>query len=282
MFASVLPAVSFRPEVKRPIMRTPGITSFITLPLLLASFATAQTRSMPPDYAGVQIHVGGIFVTPVPSAPFSADVTILSHQKLTDGSEVIRTTTNHIARDSQGRIYNESRALMPTSFKGEPRLTSAHIFDPITLHNIFYNPQLRVARDSVMPASQAARQPRTPPVPGPSVTPNGPAITVTSLGQQIVDGTMLVGTLKQRTVPAPASSTGAPVTITDEYWYSPDLFVYLIVKHNDPRTGEQIVAVTHIDRAEPPASRFQVPDGYKIVDETPPPPPTSIANPASR
>jgi hypothetical protein len=101
--------------------------------------------------------------------------------------------------------------------------------------------------------------------------PGGPAITQTSLGEQIVDTTTLTGTLKQRTVPAPASSTGQPIIITDEYWYSPDLFVYLIIKHNDPRTGEQIVAVTHIDRAEPPAARFLVPDGYKIVDETPPP-----------
>ena len=252
-------------------MSTPGITSFAPLvTLLVALAATAQTPSMPPDYAGVQTHVPGVFVTPVPSAPFSADVTILTHQKLPDGSETIRTTINHIARDSQGRIYNESRALVPTTFHGEPRLTSAHIFDPITLHNIFYNPQLHLARDSVMPASQAARQPRTPPVPGPSVSPNGPTITVPSLGQQVVDDTILLGTLKQRTVAAPASSTGAPVTITDEYWYSPDLFVYLIVKHNDPRTGEQIVAVTHISRAEPPVSRFQVPDGYKIVDETPP------------
>jgi hypothetical protein len=48
--------------------------------------------------------------------------------------------------------------------------------------------------------------------------------------------------------------------------------VYLIVKHDDPRTGEQIVAVTHIDRHEPPRERFEVPAGYKIVDETPPPP----------
>jgi len=224
---------------------------------------------MPPDYAGVQTHVPGIFVTPVPNSPFSADVTILSHQKLPDGSEVIRTTTNHIARDSQGRIYNESRALMPTSFKGEPRLTSAHIYDPTTLHNIFYNPQLRLARDSILPANRAV--PRTPPVPGPRAVPGGPQITQTSLGQQTIDTTILTGTLKQRTIPAPASTTGQPVTITDEYWYSPDLFVYLIIKHNDPRTGEQIVAVTHIDRTEPAAARFQVPEGYKIVDETPPP-----------
>jgi hypothetical protein len=115
-------------------------------------------------------------------------------------------------------------------------------------------------------------------VPGP----RGPQVTETSLGQQTIDNTILVGTLKQRTVPAPASSTGEPVTITDEYWYSPDLFVYLIVKHNDPRTGEQIVVVTHIDRTEPPAARFVVPEGYKVVDETPPAGAPAVTPPGAR
>jgi hypothetical protein len=44
----------------------------------------------------------------------------------------------------------------------------------------------------------------------------------------------------------------------------------MIIKHNDPRTGEQIVAVADIDRHEPNASVFTIPASYKIVDETPP------------
>jgi hypothetical protein len=43
----------------------------------------------------------------------------------------------------------------------------------------------------------------------------------------------------------------------------------MLVKHNDPRTGEQTVTVTHVNRAEPDQTMFQVPSGYKIVDETP-------------
>jgi hypothetical protein len=196
---------------------------------------------MPPDYAGVQIHIPGVYVTPVPNAPFSADVTILSHQKLTDGTEVIRTTINHIARDSQGRIYNERRRLVPTNFRGEPFLLEAHIFDPLTRLNTFYQPAARLARQVTLPPPIAARQMPT---------------------------------------DASASGTGQPITITDQYWYAPDLSVYLIVKHDDPRAGEQIVVVTHIDRHEPSASRFQVPDGFKIVDETPPPRQPAPASPA--
>lgn len=67
------------------------------------------------------------------------------------------------------------------------------------------------------------------------------------------------------------SGTGHDIVIVDEYWYSPDLSIYMIIKHNDPRTGEQLVAVSSVDRHEPDASVFAVPSNYKIVDETPPP-----------
>jgi hypothetical protein len=270
-------------------MRASRIALLAALPLVLVLSSAAQTPPMPPDYAGVQVHIPGVYVTPVPNAPFSADVTILSHQKLPDGTEHIQTTINHIARDSQGRIYNERRRLVPTSFRGEPLLLEAHVFDPQSRVNIFYEPAARLAREITLPLPVAARQmPTQAPLPnfgatGPGVNtlPNmgaprpgvaGPSrITQTDLGEQLVDNTILSGTQKQRTIDASASGTGQPVTITDQYWYAPDLSVYLIVKHDDPRTGEQIVAVTHIDRHEPSMQRFQVPEGFKIVDETPPP-----------
>jgi hypothetical protein len=80
----------------------------------------------------------------------------------------------------------------------------------------------------------------------------------------------LSGLRKTRVIAAAASGTGQTVTITDDYWYSPELSVYMIIRHDDPRSGEQIVAVTHVQRGEPEAGLLQVPDGYKLVDETPP------------
>ena len=68
------------------------------------------------------------------------------------------------------------------------------------------------------------------------------------------------------------SGTGKPVVITDDYWYAPQLFVYLMIRHDDPRTGEQMVAVSEIDRRDPDSTLFNVPPEYKVVDETPPPP----------
>src|ERR1035437_4626829 len=131
--------------------RIPWNASALLGALLTCSIATAQTAPptpMPPDYTGVQVHIPGVYITPVPYAPFSADVQILSHQKLPDGTEIIRMTINHIARDSSGRFYNESRLLVPTTFKGDPSLTSARIYDPSTRLDIVYNPQVRLARET--------------------------------------------------------------------------------------------------------------------------------------
>jgi hypothetical protein len=83
-----------------------------------------------------------------------------------------------------------------------------------------------------------------------------------------MNGMELQGIRKQRTIPAEMSGTGKPVVITDDYWYSPDLAIYMTIRHDDPRTGEQLVVVTHVQRTEPSAETFVVPPEYKLVDET--------------
>ena len=236
----------------------------ITLPAL--SSQTPQAP-MPHDYFGPQIHIDGVWVTPIAGAPFTATVQIVSHSKLPDGTEHIVKTENTIARSASGRIRNERCVLVPASFSGKPRLLSAHIYDPNTRINIYTDTASHIARQTVLP------QPlRTPPVLAPPAqqrTP--PGVTETPLGDQTLDGVQLTGKRKTHIIPADRSGTGQPVTITDDYWYSPDLSIYLIIRHDDPRTGEQLVAVTHIERGEPAAGLLTVPDDYKVVDETPPP-----------
>jgi hypothetical protein len=241
-----------------------GLCLLLCLNVISPQLAARAQTPMPPDYRGPQVRIFGIFITPVPYAPFVADVDIISHQKLPDGTEHITMTVNHIARDSGGRIYNERRSLVPTSFRGEPRLLEGHIYDPNTRLNTFFDPLTHIARQAIL------AKPPTPPANSVPGRPD-PSSKVVDLGEQFIDGTRLTGTEKQHIIPAAASGTGQPVTITDQYWYSPDLSVYFVVKHDDPRTGEQIVAVRHIERHEPEAVRLAVPPDYKIVDETPVP-----------
>ncbi|MGI4827555.1 MAG: hypothetical protein ACRYFU_05090 [Janthinobacterium lividum] len=244
---------------------------------MVSAVACAQTLpSAPRGYRGIQVHVEGVFITPVPNAPFTATVEIVSHQKLADGTEHIVMTRNYIARSSSGRIRNERRKLVATGYKGEPRLLLVHLYDPSSRLSIFLDPATRLARETLLSKPLAAPAEQRAPA-----APEKSAGTETDLGTQMLDSVSLQGTRKTRVIPAELSGTGQAVQITDEYWYSPDLSMYMIIKHNDPRTGEQIVAVSAVQRREPTAEEMAVPADYKVVDETPPPRPAALEDPGT-
>jgi len=237
--------------------------------LLLTIGLRAQQPETPrlPDYPGVKTFIPGVFVTPVSGAPFSGTVEILSKQSMPDGSVYTRRTINHIARNSLGVIYNERRKLEPPEFQGESIILSSHIYDPQTRLSTFLTPETHLARQMVLPSPPQAPANSTPDT---AVTPlHAQNLKTQDLGTESVAGLPLHGTRKLRTVPAALSGTGHEITITDEYWYSDDLKVYLVLRHNDPRTGEQFVGIVKVDRLEPAPSTFQIPPSYKIVDETP-------------
>jgi hypothetical protein len=225
--------------------------SILSAPL---AFGQQTTTTTPPAYRGVNVHVDGVFVTPVPNVPFSAVVELESSQVLPDGSTDQKKTFNNIARDASGRIYNERRSLTPVSFNGTPRILLMHIFDPESRLNTFLDPSTHIARQSVF----------TKPMVDPASGSQGE-----DLGSDMMESVEVHGTRTSRTIPAQFSGTGQAIVITDEYWYSADLHLNMLVKHNDPRTGEQTVTVTHLNRSEPDEARFQIPASYKVVDETP-------------
>ncbi|WP_446745424.1 hypothetical protein [Silvibacterium acidisoli] len=237
----------------------------LAVPILLLILLPVSLAQTPPDYRGVSIRAHGVFVTPVPDAPFSATVEIVSKQMVDGSLTVIRTSTAHIARDAAGRIYNEMRAQVPPSFQGEPPLISAHIYDPNTRLSTFLNPQTKLARQILLarPMPQKSPEPDNEPKPGARLE------KVENTGEQTLDGLHLEGVRKTWTVPAAASGTGTSVEIADLYWYSSDLTMYVLIQHDDPRTGEQIVALKDIRRTEPDASLFTIPANYRVVDETP-------------
>ena len=240
----------------------------LTAALLAASFAPLQAQQadgdQPPLYRGTYTHVDGVFLTPIAGAPFSATVTIEDAQPMPDGSVDTKRTINMVGRDSQGRIHNERRRLMPEGFHGSPVLLELRLFDPQTRMVTFYDPMTRIARQRVVPEPP---QRTAPPAP---VRAN-PLVKVEDLGPSTISGFDAKGTRRTSTVPARLSGTGKPVEVVDEYWYSEDLHVNLLVRRTDPRTGVQTVTLTAIERVERAPEFFEVPEGYKIVDMTPPP-----------
>ena len=146
-------------------------------------------------------------------------------------------------------------------------ILTSHIYDPQTRLSTFLSPETQVARQMVLSTPPQAPENSTPATM--VVLAKAQNLTTKDLGTETVAGLILHGTRKQRTVLATLSGTGHDVTITDDYWYSEDLKVYLVLKHNDPRSGEQIVGIVSVDRKEPDPSIFQITPAYKVVNETP-------------
>ncbi len=175
------------------------LTSSLVTPFVGAQIAPADPASMPRDYRGAGVRIPGIFVTPVPNAPFSAEVEIVSHDKLPDGTEHVVSTRSHIARGSSGIIHNERRRLMPASFAGEPRLLEVHLYDPSSRKSTFFIPETHLARETILPVPPAA--PRDQRSPSKQSPPSSDTVE-TSLGTQFLDGVELRGIRKTRVVTA--------------------------------------------------------------------------------
>jgi hypothetical protein len=87
-----------------------------------------------------------------------------------------------------------------------------------------------------------------------------------SLGTRIMEGVGAQGDRQTSTIEAGAIGNDRPIQIVSERWYSSDLQVDVMTRHSDPRTGEEMVRLINISRAEPDSSLFQVPAGYQITE----------------
>ena len=87
------------------------------------------------------------------------------------------------------------------------------------------------------------------------------------LGVQNIEGVDAEGTRTITTIPAGGIGNERPIEITYEKWYSRDLQLVVMSKHNDPRFGEQTYRLTNIVRAEPDPSLFTPPQGYRLITE---------------
>ncbi len=238
-------------------------TLLLTAALLLGSTVTLSAQQASNDatplYRNDSLRMGGIVVPPIAGQPFSATAVIEFQRLLSDGSVEKFRNVNLIGRDSKGRTHGEIRPRMPESFQGIPPLAEVHLFNPETRLQIIYEPATRIARRQLRP------EPRQP------AEPANPLVKIEDLGSATMENIDVTGTRRTLTIPDQANGSGAVLTVVDEYWYSEDLHLNVLLRHDDPRTGVQTIALTNIKREEPPQEFFEVPQDYKIVDMTPPP-----------
>jgi hypothetical protein len=94
-----------------------------------------------------------------------------------------------------------------------------------------------------------------------------PETTTEKLDPQTIEGVQAEGTRHTTIWPEGSKGNDRPFTIVNESWRSPELQVPMLIKNNDPRSGEHTEKLTNLSRAEPDPSLFQPPADYTIVDE---------------
>ena len=237
---------------------------FLVMLAAILSTATVSAQQSVNDanplYRATSIRTGTIILPPIPDEPFSATALIQDRQVLSDGSVSVTRNVNLICRDSQGRTHGEMRPRMPDSDRGMPPLSEVHIYDPQTGVKTTYTIASHVATRQI--------QFRHIQTDNTAITAS-PGVEVEDLGSKIIDDIEARGTRRTVLVPAAIGGTGVPMKVFDEFWYSEQLHVNLLLIHNDPRLGVHMVSLTNIKREEPDPSFFEVPEGYKIVDVTP-------------
>jgi len=202
----------------------------------------------------------GVFVTPIPNAPFSGVVNIERTIVRKDGSVMQLKSTREVARDTRGRVHNELRPLIPVSSTDTPEVMSIHLYDPQTRISTEIDVRKRTFWTRTMDHPPSTEPPSIRFAAPDGNAPPNEFTKQEDLGIREIAGVPAHGIRETQTVMD--ADDGKEVVITDEYWYSQDLRINLMTKHSDPRKGITTVTLAQVTRAEPDPAFFEVPQGY--------------------
>jgi hypothetical protein len=173
-------------------------------------------------------------------------------------------------RDSAGRVRTERHATRPmglTSWVAAPVVPE--ICDPVAGYNYYLDTVNRIAYRMALPRESVLILQALPKETYTAVITKEKNVTRTNepLGTKMLEGIEVQGVRITTTYDAGAVGNDRPITATTEFWRSFDLDITVLSKTSDPRTGDFTNAVINISRTEPNPALFQIPPGYKVVDE---------------
>lgn len=224
---------------------------------VLSVGAGAQMQHAPDG--GTMERIQSLDVPMKAGAPFKAQVVTAWKRRLEDGTETTIYNRRTIARDSQGRVFQERRFFAPDGNQHPTMVSELDYLDPTMKERTVCttrNRRCMVYHSSFLPSEE------TPQLPATQTFPNGVKITRESLGTNTIDGLQVTGMREITTSPR----FGEKEPTVKEFWYSQRLGMNLVVKRFEPRGGAEDFNVETIDQTEPDAALFQPPKGYQTVD----------------
>jgi len=233
-----------------------------------------RTRKSAPatQDGGVREVLESIAIPPIPHVPFFATLDTEATKYTADGATMTFVNERHIARDTQGRIYEERWFLVPKNGNVKSTMNWIQIADPKqrTLYNC--SPQRQIC-DLVVydPASDLGA---ASPAKGTSrILPNDQGnVAWEDLGNRNIAGIDTVGARETTTMNAGTLGNDQPLTSVREYWHSDQLGINLLSIRTGPMFGKQTFTITEITPGEPDPQLFELPAGYTIHDQRKNPP----------
>ena len=226
----------------------------------LGSVLRAQ-RDMPPPPPPIDIlGVEPLDFEVVTGLPFTAEAVTEMTQELRDGNRIEQRSTTTIARDGRGRVRRE-QALPPIGpMVLDPDVRIITISDPRERMVYLLDPRRRTVSKSTAPAGPPRRR-------GDGGRGLPPPQTVSeSLGTRQIHGLRTEGTRQTLTIPAGAFGNVGPINVITERWESPELKIVLESRRSDPRLGDVVYRVVHLERGEPSPDLFTVPPDYTVIE----------------
>jgi hypothetical protein len=200
---------------------------------------------------------------PKPNAPFVAIARTLWVRTLPDGSTVTTKNERVVARDMDGRIFQERRTFTPVPDDGiKKSIAYLHEYtDPVA--HTFY---------SCYPGSKYcdlenySEPPNQPDVPA-GLQPDGVSyLTRENLDADNIEGIKVQHTREAFTIFKQKIGNTKTILRVVDYWYSPALSINVKVVRHDPRDGDQTLWLTNIKTTAADPSTFKPPAGYRILD----------------
>lgn len=235
-----------------------------------------QPRPLPAQDGGVRELLVSILITPIAKAPFNATLQTEWVRPLADGGTITLINERRIARDTEGRIYQERWMLVPKNGSIPTNMTSIEISDPLLhVRYICPNDHRQTYYQEAYNENASTHYEVAGPPTGPLPNDRGYALRE-SLGDQFVAGVDATGTRESVTYNPGVMGNDKKLTVAREYWYAPKLDLNVQSKRSDPRFGTQTFTVANLTLSEPDAKLFSIPDGYHL--ENPDPDSTPLAH----
>ncbi len=227
---------------------------------------------------------GGLFNprSKVAGSPYSAVETRQTSQTLVDGTQISRSETSKLYRDSQGRVRTETTMARPGGTGGETGATAqartiVNIFDPVEGSISRLDTEHMTVDKTMLTTGDSARRPRAQMQSGPNTYPIGAGRRggsetrqVQDLGTKTLEGLTVTGTRTTTTIPAGAFGNSKAIQSVREVWTSADLHEPVMVTTSDPRFGTTTTQLTNVTRSEPDSALFVAPANYTVTTHSRP------------